>query len=180
MNKEAKIVQHLKNVEACTKLLKWAEKEKQKESPTMTPYKDICPELVAKAYRQIYPEWKRMKAQIEAANKLLDEKIKAWDEAYSLEANDLQWAASVDLEAVKTILFPRNREQGPEMPEANMSLQAETKSKSRDGTSELSGGSLDNPVSPQKEECMIGGLPQNVPACPELKEQTKQKEEATK
>jgi hypothetical protein len=31
---------------------------------------------------------------------------------------------------------------------------------------------------PRKEGCKIGGLPQNVPACPELKEQTERKEEA--
>jgi hypothetical protein len=32
MNKEAKINQHLKNIEAYTKLLKWATKEKTKVS----------------------------------------------------------------------------------------------------------------------------------------------------
>ena len=49
---------------------------------------------------------------IEAANKILDEKIKAWDEAYSVTCDDLQWRASDDLQEVKKALqFPRNREQ---------------------------------------------------------------------
>ena len=48
---------------------------------------------------------------IEAANKILDEKIKAWDEAYSVTCDDLQWRASDDLQEVKkTLQFPRKEE----------------------------------------------------------------------
>lgn len=45
--------------------------------------KEITDATVLKAYRQIYPEWKRMKRQIAEANELL--------ESYSREIPDDVW-----------------------------------------------------------------------------------------
>jgi gas vesicle protein len=68
-----------------------------------------------KKNRNIYVEKKnKLYAQVEAANKILDEKIAAWNEAYSLEANDLQSRASDDLEEVKAILSQNQKENKPE------------------------------------------------------------------
>jgi len=86
----------------------------QKEIATLTFEATLSPSFFRAKCKVLTVENTQLKQQIESANKLLDEKIKAWDEAYSLEANDLQWAASVDLEAVKTILFPRKENQGVE------------------------------------------------------------------
>jgi len=58
---------------------------------------------------------KALEAKIEAANKKLLEKLKAWRDAYSLEANDLQAEAIRDLEEVwDAVHIPRKENQGVE------------------------------------------------------------------
>jgi len=78
----------------------------------MTPYEDISPEIVAKAYHQIYPEWKRMKAQIEAAKPILDKIIAICQDRNDVttceECCDKKCCEEYDLNA---ILFPRKENQ---------------------------------------------------------------------
>jgi hypothetical protein len=76
----------------------------------------------AKKGRKYLDETENLEAKVEATNKLLNEKIKAWDEAYSLEANDLQWEASRDLGEVKALLIPRKELQSLKCDNADNKL----------------------------------------------------------
>jgi hypothetical protein len=99
-----------------------------------------------RAGREWHQEERELKAKIEAANNILKQArdfIEAIDDD-KLSANHvLNFVSTLEEE----LHIPRNREQGPEMPDANMSKTVGSSPKSSEVTA---GGSLDNPVPPQK------------------------------
>jgi hypothetical protein len=140
--------------------------------------------LQSEAWQKTIDKNKASEAKIEAANKkdfdyqnwLFLAKAHAESEVigavYSICLDKFLNIHSTTL----ALQIPRNREQSPEIPMRDRErLSQSAESPLPTGKDTKVARVRDNSVSPRKEGCKIGGLPQNVPACKELKEEAKSK-----